>query len=86
MAINSKDKKTFPVISGTLYCIQPLKLINYCCYYQRENMNMPSRWSCFFTAMPFLVMENETHWVNGFEGVGSWRVGDSFTGFEGVLS
>jgi hypothetical protein len=36
--------------------------------------------------MPFLVMENETHWVNGFEGVGSWRVGDSFTGFEGVLS
>jgi hypothetical protein len=31
--------------------------------------------------MPFLAMENEIHWVNGFEGVGSWRVGDSFTGF-----
>jgi hypothetical protein len=42
MAIYSKDKKTFPVISGTLYCTQPLKLIHYYYYYQQENMNMPS--------------------------------------------
>jgi len=47
MAIYSKDKKTFPVISGTLYCTRPLKLINYYYYYyyyyyQQENMNMPS--------------------------------------------